>query len=727
MAPMKGDRGTIVGRLVWGMGAYAFVLASVWLAGCGREATTGGRMRVEAAVTQTSVSCRSCHEEIFAAWATTDHGRANRTVDPTVDAEAMAAFAAAGGDTAGAAMVLGHKPLWQPLIATEGNRWQPHELAFDPERKEWFNVFGDEERRPGEWGHWTGRGMNWNSMCAHCHMTGYQKNYDEKTDAYASTWVEHGVGCIQCHGPMPEGHGTPGAKRSEGASLLRGDRGRMMQTCAPCHAHNEQLTLEFQPGDAYHDHYRVTLPVEEHQYYADGQQRDEVFTWTSVLLSRMGHAGVTCMDCHDPHSTKTILPVSNNALCLQCHAAPGRTQPNGTLAPVIDPPAHSRHAEGSAGNLCVSCHMPTTNYMQRAPRHDHGWLKPDPLLTKELGIPNACNRCHTDKPVEWAIEHAEAWYGEKLESRQRERARAVAAGRASEAGAAERLRELLKTEDIAAWRATYLTLLARLPDEDGASVEVARNALNAADPLERAAAAGFLGAAPGEAERLRGALKDASRLVRLEAAWALSPQLEDGSAERKELDAYLAVNLDQPAGRARRAADLANRGRLIEAESELKRAVAWDPYSAAIRQTLARVLAAQDRLAEAAAEHGKAAELEPENAPAAFQAGLAWAEAGRLREAEAALRSAVAIDPGFARAWYNLGLLLAQTNRVAAAEEMLRKAEEAAPRDADVAYARATVLWRMQRVDEARAAAERALRIDPAHAEAAQFLRTTAR
>ena len=59
--------------------------------------------------------------------------------------------------------------------------------------------------------------------------------------------------------------------------------------------------------------------------------------------------------------------------------------------------------------------------MQRDPRHDHGFLKPDPLLTKELGIPNACNRCHTDRTVDWAITHADAWYGTKMQSRQRER------------------------------------------------------------------------------------------------------------------------------------------------------------------------------------------------------------------------------------------------------------------------------------------------------------------
>jgi len=70
----------------------------------------------------------------------------------------------AGEESTTTDMILGHKPIWQPLVPRPGGRWQPHELAFDPAKQEWFNVFGSEGRRAGEWGHWTGRGMNWNSM-----------------------------------------------------------------------------------------------------------------------------------------------------------------------------------------------------------------------------------------------------------------------------------------------------------------------------------------------------------------------------------------------------------------------------------------------------------------------------------------------------------------------------------------------------------------------------------
>jgi predicted CXXCH cytochrome family protein len=723
--------------------ALALSAAVVVWAGCARRSEPASpRQRIEQATTQTSASCAQCHADVHAAWSATDHANANRPVSERERAAfTMTRLIAGGGSkfelgwedghptmtvlaTGGAPQahrveaILGAKPLWQPLVSAPGGRWQPTDMAFDPEKQEWFNVFGHEQRHPGEWGHWTGRGMNWNSMCAQCHMTGYQKNYHPETDRYTSTWVEHGVGCIQCHGPMPAGHGQPasGAKRAATAAApapFHGDRTRMMQTCAPCHARNEPLTANFQPGDDYHDHFRVTLPLDPAVFYPDGQQRDEVFNWTSVLLSRMGHAGVTCLDCHDPHSTKTILPVANNQLCLQCHAAPGRTLPSGIRAVPIDPVAHSHHAEGSAGNSCVACHMPTTTYMQRAPRHDHGWLRPDPLLTKELGIPNACNRCHTDQTAEWAIANTDAWYGAKMESHQRARTRAVAAAQAHAPTALESLLTMLATEDVPAWRATLIDLVGGYRPLSAEARRVVQASLDAPHPLERAAAVRVLGASPDNAELVTPQLHDPKRAVRIEAEWALSASLPPDSAERAELDAYLALALDQPAGRVRLGQDLANRGRLADAEREMRLAANWDPNSAGIFDALGYVLDARDQPLDAAAQFFRAAQLNPRDADSAFRAGLDFAAGGRPENAEMAFRLAVQRDPNFARAWYNLGLLLAQAERLPEAIEALEKAESLDRATADYPYALATVLWRAGDRAGAAAAARRTLTLDP--------------
>jgi len=720
-------------------------------AGCVRKVPPPAvKKTVAQALDQTSGTCQRCHVEIHAAWAATDHALANHRIT----ARDRAAFTVAKTIEDGGArfdldwrdnkpvmtevrpsgpviphepdLILGSKPLWQPLIPAAGGRWQPADMAFDPAKREWFNVFGQEKRQPGEWGHWTGRGMNWNSMCAHCHMTGYEKKYDPAADSYASSWVEHGIGCIQCHGAMPNDHKflPPDAKRPAGApptALFKTDRPRMMQTCAPCHARNELLTASFQPGDSYHDHFRITLPVDPIVYYPDGQQRDEDFNWTSVLLSRMALAGVTCFDCHDPHTTKTILPATDNNLCMRCHGNP--PQPAFPKAPTIDPVAHSHHKPESTGNQCVTCHMPTTNYMVRAPRHDHGRLKPDPLLTKELGIPNACDRCHTDKTTDWSIEYANQWYGARLDTHQRARARAMAAAQSRQPGALASLLAVFRKEEIPGWRATLLEVATNNLDASAELITVARESLAAKDPLERSAAVRLLSGHNESHDRLRPLLRDPVRLVRLDAAWALSTTLAAGTPERAELDAYMALSLDQPSGRLRLGQDFANRGRMAEAEKEMLLAVEWDPFSPGIRDALGFVLNARGYPLQAAAQFFRSAQLSPTDAQAAYRAALAFAEAGRLPDAEVAFRLTVERDPRFARAWYNLGLLLAQTERLPEAVTALAKAESLASNTPDYPYALATVLLRAGDREGARAAARRALAIDPNHAAARELLR----
>jgi predicted CXXCH cytochrome family protein len=740
----RAARFTLVGTIVAG----TFVLFSSIVGGCRRESktvATTGAAPAPAHASFASTDCRSCHEDVFKAWSDSHHALAHRPVDAKADADAFVpardttvnaidyhlewkdgrpSFTEKRGtpppETYTAEFVLGHTPLRQYVVPIGGGRYQAAELTFDPAKKEWFNVFGDERREPGEWGHWRGRGMNWNSMCAHCHLTDYKKNYNATTDTYATTWREHGVGCAQCHDMAPDHAAT--AKKKAGAAAQRNvtpaEIKRAQETCAPCHARNELLTGEVRPGVAYHDYYRLTLPTEAAVFYPDGQVRDEDFNYTSLLTSRMGgKAGVTCLDCHDPHSGRTKLPVENNALCLQCHGPSPRNN-----APIIEPLAHSHHAAGSKGSQCVSCHMPTTAYMQRDPRHDHGFLKPDPLLTKELGIPNACNRCHTDQSVDWAITHTDTWYGEKMNSRQRERTRVVAAAQANAPEAAEKLLALIASEEVPAWRATMLMLTRNYAASSPRVMETARNAVRDADPMVRSAAAQVLSSVPSETASLRPLLNDPARLVRLDAAWPLSAELAPGSAPRQELDAYLAVSADQPAGQMRIGQDLFNRGRGPEAETALRKAATWDPNSPGILDALGIVLNEMGKPAEAAAALWRAAQLSPTDATSSFNAALAFAGARKLPDAEFALRETVRRNPRHDRAWYNLGLLLSQTGRGPEAIETLQRAEQIAPNVADYPYARATILWQQGHRTGAMAAANRALQIDPSHAAARSLL-----
>ena len=387
-------------------------------------------------------------------------------------------------ETYDVARVIGHDPLRQFLVPFAGGRLQALEASFDPHSNQWFNVYGQEDRRPGEWGHWTGRGMNWNFMCAGCHNTRLRKNYDEAADGYHTAMAEMSVGCEACHGPLQaHNHWQKrfGKTTRKDPTIVKASRAQTLQDCGFCHARRTDLTGDFKPGDPFADHFDLTLVDSSDRYYADGQIREEDYEYGSFVGSRMHQRGVGCLDCHDPHSAKTRLP--GNLLCLRCHNG------SDTNAPTINPVTHSFHkvfgcdTNGvvintdlllykpkeikETGGECVNCHMPQTPYMQRHWRHDHGFTIPDPLLTKKFNIPNACNRCHQDKTTDWSLEFCDKWYGPKMNRPTRQRAEWVARAQQGDPAAREGLLESLHRENSPYWSAVLVGLLAPGATEPG--------------------------------------------------------------------------------------------------------------------------------------------------------------------------------------------------------------------------------------------------------------------
>ena len=100
-------------------------------------------------------------------------------------------------------------PLQQYLLELPGGRLQALSIAWDARPREaggqrWFHLYPDERIDHRDELHWTGRQQNWNFMCADCHSTNLQKNYDAASNSYATSWSEISVGCESCHGPGSE-------------------------------------------------------------------------------------------------------------------------------------------------------------------------------------------------------------------------------------------------------------------------------------------------------------------------------------------------------------------------------------------------------------------------------------------------------------------------------------------------------------------------------------------
>jgi cytochrome c553 len=74
-------------------------------------------------------------------------------------------------------------PLQQYLLELPGGRLQALSIAWDARPREaggqrWFHLYPGERIERRDELHWTRRQQNWNFMCADCHSTNLQKNYD---------------------------------------------------------------------------------------------------------------------------------------------------------------------------------------------------------------------------------------------------------------------------------------------------------------------------------------------------------------------------------------------------------------------------------------------------------------------------------------------------------------------------------------------------------------------
>ncbi len=298
----------------------------------------------------------------------------------------------------------GVRPLQQYLVDFGKGKKQVLRVTWNVLEKKWYHQYKGDTIVPNDWLHWTQAAQNWNTMCAECHSTNLQRNYDVGSDAFQTTYSEINVACESCHGPAKD-HITWATKSPLGKNthILKGkDQTQQLNQCAGCHARRAKLTANTEPGKKFEDQFILqTLSTE--YYHGDGQIDDEDYVYGSFRQSKMYAEGVKCSDCHDPHSLD--LKFEGNNLCLQCHTpAEYNTE------------KHHFHAENTEASLCINCHMTGKNYMGNDFRRDHSFRIPRPDQSVAYGTPNACTGCHEDKTDEWAARTIKKWYGNKRQA-----------------------------------------------------------------------------------------------------------------------------------------------------------------------------------------------------------------------------------------------------------------------------------------------------------------------
>jgi predicted CXXCH cytochrome family protein len=590
------------------------------------------------------------------------------------------------------AYTFGVYPLQQYLIEFPDGRIQALSIAWDARLKteggqRWFHLYPDEPIPHDDLLHWTGPYQNWNFSCAECHSTDVHKNYDAAKDHYRTTWSEIDVACEACHGAgsrhvawvkhenadPDKGLSIAFNEHAEAAWTIDPKTGNArrsalqplrteLETCGRCHSRRAELSEDWRPARSLSTTHLVSL-LERGLYRADGQIEDEVYEYGSFRQSKMFAKGVTCSDCHDPHSLE--LRASGDGVCLQCHSGAK-----------YETAEHSFHEKVAPSISCISCHMPARTYMVVHTRHDHGFRVPRPDRSVSLGTPNTCNDCHRDKSPEWAAAAIERRYGPERKGFQNF-GDGLHAARTESPAAADLLHRSVtdpQTPGIA-----VATAYAEMPHYlTPALVADLRQGLADPDPLIRLGALrGLEGVAPDQRWALAGALlTDPARAVRVQATSLLASVSAAGLAAddrrrfERAVQEYVEVqrfNADRPEARISLGAFFSRRGETDKAETE---------YRAAIK-------------------------LAPRSIPAYVNLADLYRGLGRDEEGETILQEALAIAPANAAVHSALGLLLVRQHRLSEAMAMLAKAAQLDPQQAHYAYVYAIALNSAGQRDEA--------------------------
>ena len=664
-------------------------------------------------------TCTSCHADQAAAFAKSHHAKAMAVADDkTVRADfnnthfehngIVSTFSRRNGGffvhTDGpdgkqvefeVKFTFAYEPLQQYLVDIGSGKLQALDVAWDTEKQQWFWLGEGKPARPGSTFHWTGPFYRWNRTCIDCHSTDPRANFQPETNEYKSSYVATSIGCQSCHGAGSKHVAWAEAKSKDTAVSAGPNLGLSKadaSTCFACHSRRTKLLDGYQPGKPFLDYFSPAL-LRPDLYFPDGQILDEVFEYGSFQQSKMARAGVTCLDCHQPH--EGVLKAEGNALCTQCHTkiAPERFvkyNPGGDF----DTPAHTHHPMGSSGAQCANCHMPQRTYMKVDPRRDHSLVIPRPDLSATYGTPNACTTCHEGKTNAWAAENMDKWYGAAWRNRPTI-AHAFAGAAQNDPASIVALRKLVAdSEQAGIVKGSAVTAMSRVGGADVAADVKA--AADNSDPLVRLGAAEAAGNLPPERrlDAIGKLLGDETRAVRVAAVTALggTPSLGLlGDAKKsfdtavEDLRAYVQANADVAETQNNFGTFLFGQQRAGEAEKAFRKAIVLDPALSGARINLAELYRATGQNEKSEQAYAEAIAASPDQADLRYGHALSLVRRKAVPEAIRELDEAIRLDPGNTRYKTTLAVALDSVARTDEALMMLDRAAADGATDANLA------------------------------------------
>lgn len=731
---------------------------------------TNGIMQDEKAVFVGGKECISCHKREYDLWKKSNH---DNSMDAATDSTVLGDFNDAvlevngvkhrfykkdgkffvftkgeGGNMSEYEVkyTFGVKPLQQYLVPFGNGKYQCLPLAWDTEKKKWFDmasmVYTPEELLPHSYFYWTNQSQNWNGMCAECHSTNLQKNYDPVNDSYNTTWSDIDVNCESCHGPGSKhliwaqlGKGSAEFDDSKGLVLkTRGTTSKQyVEACAPCHSRRTSFGPDGHTESNYFNKYRpanISAPA----YYPDGQILDENYEFGSFTQSKMYMHDVKCSDCHDSHSLK--FKFEGNALCTQCHKAEEfdtyrhhfHKYKNETGNAVTN--IFGENVPVGEGVLCVNCHMPGKYYMGIDFRRDHSLRIPRPDLSVKYNIPNACNTCHADKSNQWSESFITKYFGE---NRKHTYEIALIEGSLQKPGADSLLTRIIKSdlypEIVRATAIQYLSAYVNNP----AVISLIQEMMNGPDPLIREAA---IEAYTGNntavlVHNVVNLLNDPVKMVRIAAAAKLSSVTKNHFTKEqfellsKVLEEYLSTLLyteDFPTGKYNLGNFYADRGYYPEAITFYNHAIKMDSMFYPAKSNLALLYYNTGAFENAEKLFKNLINNHAEYSEGYYYLGLLYAEQKKYNEAAEILEKGAVMSPADRRIYYNLGIIYLHLGDISKAESRLMKVYALTPDEFDILYALSDLYIKKQDYQKAKKFAEEIKKKYPSNQDGIKLL-----
>jgi tetratricopeptide (TPR) repeat protein len=693
-------------------------------------------------------ACRSCHVQEHNDWLDSDHYKAMLPAnDSTVLGDFNNAELIADGVTTrlfkregeffihtqgedGAyheykvLYTFGFFPLQQYLTALPGGKMQASRVSWDAREKKWFHQYAGQKIHHRDWIHWTGNGQNWNTMCASCHSTDLQKNYDADKDTYRTTWKDINVSCESCHGPgsshlklVKSADYKPGHGVLNSGFIYSKDTISALQlnTCAPCHARKSDIAQHFIRSSELLDDL-IPQVISNEFYFADGQIKEEDYEYGSFAQSKMFHNNVRCSNCHNSHSGK--LKLEGNAMCTSCHESE------------LNSPAHHFHKQNTSAAQCISCHMPERTYMGVDHRRDHSFRIPRPDQSVKYATPNTCNSCHQEKSAKWAADAIVKWYGPKRTYHfSDDLLPGSLLNDQSETHLIILLKDLSQPEIARATAASYLASIITQPSADAlltatkdSKAQVRYQAIRA---LENFPPDVWL-------NQVSGCLSDKVRAVRIAAADLyhrlpkdqLPPSISaDYNRAALENLNYLHYQQDFAVGNVMLADYTLQDGDQLNAIRYYIRGLQKDSLMNYARLNLASAYNGAGKNMEALRTLQEAASIDPRNERIYYNLGLLNYEMQDIPSALSNFRKSVSlgsINPGL---YYNYGLLLQQQGSVKEAETILLRGSKLAPQASNINYALAYLYLQKNQPETAKKYGLILQQTDPANPQYSELFR----